>query len=466
MIKTLINRASRIIKLLRLKPFDSSTEEGRSNERYRRAFLSALASITAKVISMATILITIPLTMNYLGIERYGMWMTVSSIIALMGSADLGIGNGLLNIISNAYGRNDKEDVIHSVSSAFFMLVTLTILIGIVFVIIYRYIPWAVVFNVSSPRAIIEAGPTIAVFIGCFLVNMPLGVIERIQSGYQEGYCSSLWNAFGSLLGLLFVIISIHFHAGLPWLVLAMSGSPVVAQLLNGTLLLIKRSYLIPTFNKAGYDTASRIIRAGLWFFGLQIALTVANASDNIIATQLISPEAVALYSVPAKMFSLITIMLSMLILPLWPAYSESIARGDTNWVKKTLHKMLRLTLVITVVSAFFLTIFGVQIIHVWTGPQITPSFSLLMGLGVWTIVVGCGNTIATFLAAANKIKFLAVAAITMASVSIGLKIFMVHSIGIAGIIWGMVCAYAIFYLLPCTLLIPKVLSSLKERNI
>lgn len=466
MITAHLNRVLRLLKIIRFKPFDCSTEEGRSNERYRRASLSALASISAKVISMATILITIPLTMNYLGIERYGMWMTISSIIAVMVSADLGIGNGLLNIISNAQGRNDKENIIHSVSSAFFMLLSIAIIFGFVFAVIYKYIPWAVIFNVSSPKAISEAGPTTAVFIGCFLVNMLLGVVERIQSGYQEGYYFSLWNAFGSLLGLLLVIIAINFHAGLPWLVLAVSGSQVIAQLLNSTQLLIRRPYLVPSLNKAGYDTATKIICMGMWFFLLQIALTVASASDNLIIAQLISAEAVTQYAVPAKLFTLITVLTSMLIMPLWPAYSEAVARNDTYWVRKTLKNMVGFTLTISSASAILLNIVGVQIIYIWAGPQITPSFSLLVGLGVWTVVLGCGNAIATFLAAVNKIRFLAITATTMACIAIVIKITMVHSMGIAGIIWGMVCAYTVFYLLPCTYLTNKVLSELNKQGI
>lgn len=466
MVNDHLNRITGFLKIIRTQPFDCSTEEGRSNERYRRASLSALASITAKAISMVTILITIPLTMNYLGVERYGMWMTISAIIAVMVSADLGIGNGLLNIVSSARGRNDNEDIIHSVSSAFFMLFTIAIILGFIFAVIYRYIPWAEVFNVSSTRAISEAGPTMVVFIGCFLANLPLGIIERIQSGYQEGYYFSLWSTLGSLLGLSSIMIVIQFHAGLPWLVLAVSGSQVMAQLLNGTQLLIRRPYLIPSIKKAGYETAIQIIRIGIWFFLLQIGLTIASASDNLIAAQLISAEAVTQYSVPAKMYSLITVLLSMLIMPLWPAYSEAVARNDTIWVRKTLKSMLKLTLVITGGSAILLTIVAVYLIHIWIGPQITPSFSLLMGLGVWAVILGCGNTIATFLAAVNKIRFLAITAMTMASVSIVMKILMVHSLGIPGIIWGMVCAYIICYLLPCTYLANKVLSALKKEVI
>jgi O-antigen/teichoic acid export membrane protein len=46
--------------------------------------------------------ISVPLTLTYLGSERYGMWMAISSIVALLAFADFGLGNGLVNAIAVA----------------------------------------------------------------------------------------------------------------------------------------------------------------------------------------------------------------------------------------------------------------------------------------------------------------------------------------------------------------------------
>ena len=79
---------------LRLKEFDTSTPQGRSLERYRRVALTVVTTAGAKLVAILTTLVTVPLTLHYLGAERYGMWMTISSIVAMMGLADLGMGLG------------------------------------------------------------------------------------------------------------------------------------------------------------------------------------------------------------------------------------------------------------------------------------------------------------------------------------------------------------------------------------
>ena len=115
--------------LLTLRPFDVATEHGRSRERYRRAALTTITSGMARAVTVITWLVTVRLTVHYLGTERYGLWMTITSMVAMMSFADLGIGNGLLNSITEAKGGEDRESVRKYVSSAFFLLLTIALVL-------------------------------------------------------------------------------------------------------------------------------------------------------------------------------------------------------------------------------------------------------------------------------------------------------------------------------------------------
>ena len=104
--------------------------------------LTAISMAGAKVITIVTMLISVPLTLHYLGSERYGMWMTITSIIAMMGFADLGLGLGLINAISETHGQDDRLAAERYVSSGFFMLSAMALLIMVGFAIAYPLIPW------------------------------------------------------------------------------------------------------------------------------------------------------------------------------------------------------------------------------------------------------------------------------------------------------------------------------------
>ena len=89
-----------------LRPFELDTEEGRGRERYRRAALTAIASGGARLISLATVVVSVPLTLGHLGPERYGALVTITALAGMLIFADFGLGNGLMNLVASASGRN------------------------------------------------------------------------------------------------------------------------------------------------------------------------------------------------------------------------------------------------------------------------------------------------------------------------------------------------------------------------
>src|SRR5260221_7075822 len=106
-----------LIEMVRPSSGAASTMVERSRERYRRAALTTLASFGAQGIATISTLASVPLALGYLGAERYGLWVSVNSLVAIVASADLGVGNGLLNAISEAHGADDRQLARHYLSS-------------------------------------------------------------------------------------------------------------------------------------------------------------------------------------------------------------------------------------------------------------------------------------------------------------------------------------------------------------
>lgn len=457
----MIARARQAAALLRVRSFDVSNPEGRSSERYRRVGLSALSEAVSRGITILTQLISIPLVLNYLGQERYGLWLTMSSLIAMIGFADLGMGNGLLNAISEANGRDDTEAAQRYVSSTFFMMLALALTLAAGFAVLYPFISWSRLFNISSYQAIAEAGVAAAVFVGCFLLNLILDIVQRVQLGYQEGFINSLWMGAGSLLGLGAVLLAIHLRAGLPWLILAMAGSPVLTLLLNALVLFgFRRRWLLPRWRYVTTGAMKRIFHIGILFVALQIAVAVGFTSDNIVAAQVLGPEAVTQYSVPMRLFSIIPLLLSMVVNPLWPAYGEAATRGDVRWVTRTLYASLCMVVTCSIVASAFMILFGAQLVRRWVGPQIIPSLPLLAGFGVWMVLSATGNTVAVFLNGMSIVRFQTISALVMAGCSLIAKILFAIRFGLPGIIWGTIIAYTFCTGIPITVLLRRLLSN------
>ncbi|MEK7405092.1 MAG: lipopolysaccharide biosynthesis protein, partial [Acidobacteriota bacterium] len=366
--------------LLRLRPFDTSTVAGRSRERYRRILMSALTSLLGRGISIPISLLTVPLTIQYLGTERFGVWMTVSSAVAMLGFLDLGIGQGLLNAVAEADGKQDRARARLCVSSAFCLLFLVAAAVLVLFWVAYPFTPWHRIFNVASQIGRREAGPTAAVLVACFAASLPLSVVRHVQLGHQEGFANDLWNSAGQLLGLGLVLCAIALQAGLPWLVAALAGAPHLASIGNWAVQFGgPRRWLSPAWSLARLDTARELVRTGLCFTGVSLCAAFAVAADNLIIAHALGSEAVAQYAVPFRLFATGSMLLTMLIMPLWPACTEACARGDYAWLRQTTRRALLWGLVAAGVPCAGLVLSGRWMIRLWVGAQIAPGFGLLL---------------------------------------------------------------------------------------
>jgi O-antigen/teichoic acid export membrane protein len=444
------------ISVIRLTPFDVSTPAGRSEERLRRVVLSTGTSVLARVITAFTALISVPLTIHYLGTERYGLWMTVSSVITLLGFADLGMGSGLVNAVAEANGHNDRQVAQQAVSSTFFFLSAIAVLVLTTFFMLYSFISWPRIFNVTSDLAARESGPAMAVFILCFALSLPLGVAQRVQMGYQEGFLSSLWQCAGSVLGLLALLVAVRVNAGLPWLVLALAGAPVLAAGLNWLVEFGKRRmWLMPAIHRFLWSAGKAILSNGLLFFVLSVLYLVGIASDNLIIAQVLGAEAVASYAVTQKLFTALQFF-SFVSYALWPAFGEALARSDYVWAQRTYNRSLWLGMGMGVATIMPLLLFGQRIITWWAGAAVVPSGMLLVGSAGWFLVSSFGAATSPLLYSRATLLRKQVGFHALATFfSLGLKVVFAHLWQASGVIWGGVVGYGIFFVIP-TLFVAK----------
>jgi O-antigen/teichoic acid export membrane protein len=326
-----------------LKPFDTATEVGRANERYRRVFWTAVAFGIARVVSLGTMVISYPIAMRYLGEERFGLWVTLSSLVILMGFADLGVGNGLLNAIAGASGRDDTPAIRRYVSSAFVILSLIAVCFVLCFVVVDQFVAWADVFNLKTHLARRECERALEVLACCFALSIPAGIVQRTQTGLQLGFLANLWQAAASGLALLAVLLAIHLELGLPWLTGAVVGVPALVAVVNGVTFFGRRRAIAPTPSMIARPAMIEIARAGLLFLLLQLAVSVAYTSDNIVIARVLGADVVPYFAVPEKLFSVIPLVLGMVLMPLWPAYGEAAARGDGDWIRRVFVKSLGL---------------------------------------------------------------------------------------------------------------------------
>jgi O-antigen/teichoic acid export membrane protein len=454
----------RIATSLRGGEVDLTTHPGRAAERHRRVFLSAVSSGVAWATSLATALVIVPVVLHHLGHELYGVFATITAIAGLVGWADFGLGNGLISEVAAAQGRDDSASTARAVSTAFFALLGLAIVLGALFAVVYPFVPWDSIFNVSGDAAS-GVGAAAAAFAVGVLLALPLGVVQRAEIGLQEMFVASLWQALGSLLGLAGVIIAVAAGASLPYIVLAVAVGPAMALAGNGgELFFRRRPWLRPTLKRVDRDVGAALLRIGSLFFVLQIAVAVAYESDALVLTQILGPSAVTTYSVTMRVFLVVPALAGFVLAPLWPAYGEAISRGDAGWVRQTLRRAVRGGLLLSVGGAGVLALVARPFIDAWAGFR--PPYLLVVAAAIWVVVITVAAVLAAFLNGARVIRAQIVLALLMMVVNLGLSIAFTHWVGVSGVVWGSIVAQLGVVVVVSTVLAPRVLSRIEASAI
>jgi O-antigen/teichoic acid export membrane protein len=399
------------LSVLRLRPFDASTEAGRSKERYRRVVMSSVGGGVSKSVRMLNTVAAVPVTIGYLGAERFGLWMSLSSFIALVfGVADLGLGCAIQNVVSNCSGRDDTEGMRRDLSSAFLLLCVVPMAMLAMFFLVYPVTPWNRVFGLRGSLAAREAGPAVAFCVVSYLATIPLGAAARVQVGFQEGFRANIWDAASAGLGVIGTLVAAYFRATLPVLVLASAGAPLVVLAANSIVeFRWRRPWLRPRWRWFEWRRGKALIGSGIQFL-LAGAGTLAlmGAPVLVIGNRFGVAEA-GPYALTYRVLLVPMTLLSLVWAPLWPAYAEAHARNDFYWIRTTMQRTWKLFLFVPAPLVIALGFCTPQIVTAWTGGRLRPSLAEACATAVFTVVTSFLVVCATPLLARGRAKLPAV---------------------------------------------------------
>lgn len=102
----------------------------KGNHRTLEAKKNIVDSFWVKSLNAAINLILVPLTINYVSPTKYGIWLTLSSIILWFTIFDIGLGNGLRNKFAEAKARGNIEQARIYISTSYALLILIFSMAG------------------------------------------------------------------------------------------------------------------------------------------------------------------------------------------------------------------------------------------------------------------------------------------------------------------------------------------------
>jgi len=391
-------------------------------------------------------LILVRLVIRDLGNERAGVWIAVSSLTVLVGFADLGMGTGLMTKVAQAMGAQREDLARRAISSCFFVLLGVATVLGVTFAMLNPWLPWDRILRTTGELTREELPASMMAFVLATLAGLPFSLVERVQSGQQEGFSSHLWQGAATLLSLGGVLVALEKGWGLPGVLWVGLGTRSLMLVANWTVYFRwQRPSLCPRWAECSRETAGEMMRIGLVFLWLNVLAFNWWLVDPIIIMRTLGADEVASYGAMQRLFA-VALVAQYLVMPLWPAFGEALARGDYPWVRVTLYRALAGTVGLTALLGLVLVVLGPWITRHWLDTEYVPPTSLLMGMAALNVLLIVAWNLSGVLVHGSFLRRQAGLYTVAALLAFGLKLGLVHAWGLPGVVWASVLAFGSVY--------------------
>ncbi len=421
-----------MLSSLKLKIFNFF-ESG--NERTLLIKKNILFSFFLKGGSVIITLLLVPLTINYISPVQYGIWLTISSMVYWINVFDIGIGNGLKNEIAYSLAIKDESNLKKYVSTSYAVLTIIAILIFVTFLIISSFFKWNNILNISD-KINYDIRLVLIVVLGFFCIQFVAQLLNAVLSAIQQVFKSSLILFIGQLIGLILIYILNFFVPGsLLLLVIVMAGSSVSVLIIASLYLYnTELKKFAPRFISIDFKHIRKLLKIGGAFFLIQIGAMLLIYSNNFIITRILGPEDVTIYNIPFRLFSVVSMLFAIIIMPYWSAFTDAYATKDINWIKNNIKKLRTIWFLLSIMG-IMIFIFSSFLYKVWIHNVVSIPVSLSLCMVIYIIVYMWHTLHVYFLNGIGKIRLQLIVVIACAIFNIPLAVYLGRIYGLPGIV-------------------------------
>lgn len=344
------------------------------SKRTVKAKKNIIASLFIKGANIIIGFLMVRMTLGYLDQTKYGIWITLTSIIGWVAFFEIGLGGGLKNRLAVALAKKDNRLAKIYVSTTYAILSMIILVVAFIFLFANSFIEWTDILNTDVSYAD-ELSILVLIVFNFFFVQFVLNLIGIVLKADQRPALADSFLAIGKFLSLalIFILIKTTIKANettgsLIYLGWILSASPVIV-LLVATLYLFRTDYkeISPSIDFVKFEYAKDLLNLGVKFFFIQLSMIVIFQSSSIIIAQFYGPSEVTPYYISQRLFSVIMLIFTIVASPFQMAFTEAWVKKDIIWIKNIVTKLFLIWSCL-VLLAFVLYFISDPFFDAWIG--------------------------------------------------------------------------------------------------
>ena len=443
-----LNRTHQMNKYIELIKTIFSSTENMSADKARSVIVmrSSAISFGAKIITILLGFITMPLVYNCLDKYQYGVYVTLTSIISWIDMFDFGIASGMRNRLTEARVDGDISKARKYISTSYCLLFLIASTVFAVYCLFINGINWQSILNADAIEMDTLNNMAFWVLL-LFLIRFAASIINNVYFAFQEAYMVDVTQMIGKALYLA-VIIFLLYSDGISLFKVAVFQSgiaalvPVVAAMY---FFGIKHRDYCPSVKFIDFKISGDILGLGWQFFVIQIALLVIHSGNNLLISQFVDPASVPAYSLSYQLFSYALLAYTIIITPLWSAYTEAWRMGRMEWIEKTISRIKKIYFLF-VIGCLLIVALSPWLFKIWIGDKADVPIIMSLAVAVMMLLDMWIRIYDYFINGVGKIRIQMILTIAMAIVYIPLAycFTIVLKMGSIGVVLASIVSYSV----------------------
>jgi len=421
----------------------SINDDRSSNVSKNIIFLMIVRGLT-----MATSFFLVRVTYDFLGDKAvYGVWLTILSVLSWINYFDVGLGNGLRNKLAESLSKGNNDEAKEYVSTSYIILGFFVFALIVIYSLISKFINWNRIFNIN---VVTENKLNIVLFILIigYLLRFLLSLIKSVSFANQDAVVPAVILFFSNLLvvSTLYIFQILGFNGLLNLSIIYSIIFVFVFLFANIYLYSKKYRDIVPNIKYYSKEKISNIFNLGIKFFIIQIAALIIFTTDNMIITQVLGPEYVTNYQILFKLFNVFLIASSVVLTPLWSAFTDAYTKNDYNWMRNILKRLLKLMIPL-IISIIIVGYFSNDFIEIWLGENLDLSNSFIILMSIM-IVLRIWSDIFSYISnGISRMKVQFYTSIIAAVINIPLSVYFARylKMGNNGVVLGSIFSLSLF---------------------
>lgn len=345
---------------------------------------NAVLNLIGQLAPMLVGIITIPLLIRHLGIDRFAVITIAWMLIGYFSLFDFGLGRALTQIVAEKLGRNRVEEI----PAIFWTSMSLMLVFSVLGALIIAFSAPVLVHSVLKVPVPLQSETVAALFI--MAGSVPFVVMTTACSGMLSAY-----HRFG-ILNAIRIPMGIYIFAA-PLMILPFSSHmvPIIGVLLIGRVitflihlvaclwvepglrngLMLDKSIMGRLFSFGGWMSVSNILGPFMVYF------------DRFLIGSMISLTAVAYYTTPYEFVTKLWIIPGALLTVLFPAFASTYAENPSH-TAELFHRAVKFQLLGIFPIVFIIVAYAQQGLSLWLGAEFADnSYRVLQFLAIGVFV-------------------------------------------------------------------------------